>query len=708
MKNLLSSLLLASVCSATLIFAGCGDDPPAPEPPECTTGDQCSSGVCTDEKCQAPTCMDGVTNGSETGIDCGGTCGQCEAGQGCRVNADCAGNLCRMNICQGKKTIGDQCAGPDECDTGICRAPAQGQPAICTASCNGTCGANPSLSCFRGYCVPPTTCEDPDKDGVGTGPGCADSICQKCDANAACQQIDEFSYECSCKAGYSGDGLTCANFNECAGGTANCGPNSACNDLDGSFMCVCAQGYQDDGQGGCVDVDECTTNTDNCDERAQCINTFGGFTCACPPELNDVNGDGTSCTGTNECATGANNCDVNADCTDTAQGFTCACKTGYFDISGAQDGSQCGNVDECAGGLDDCHPNARCADTVGSFTCTCNAGYTGDGKSCVQVAGACATQNPCAQGSTCVDVAQAPGYRCICPNGYKLGADNKSCVDIDECADPNGNNCDVNAACANTQGGFTCTCNAGYQDTSAAQNGTQCGDFDECLNPANNNCDANATCTNDVGTFSCACNAPYLGNGTTCRHPKSCLEALQNFPQLTSGIYTINTGMGGNLQVYCDMSSGGGGFTMLKVSNGTAIGAADAERYCEARGMHLFIPRSPEHLNIAFDVATNPNVGPDGSSRYLRIMGIYPRTKGATCLSRAFKSGSSGCNWRARDDGSFYVTDRTDITEPNGDNDLTASMYYGFDNNGALSWFNDIPAPGYTSERFMCDVQDKK
>ena len=35
-------------------------------------------------------------------------------------------------------------------------------------------------------------------------------------------------------------------------------------------------------------------------------------------------------------------------------------------------------------------------------------------------------------------------------------------TDINECASPGDNNCSTNAACTNTPGGFTCTCNQGY------------------------------------------------------------------------------------------------------------------------------------------------------------------------------------------------------------------------------------------------------
>ena len=35
-------------------------------------------------------------------------------------------------------------------------------------------------------------------------------------------------------------------------------------------------------------------------------------------------------------------------------------------------------------------------------------------------------------------------------------------IDIDECADPETNDCDRNAECINTEGSYTCSCNVGY------------------------------------------------------------------------------------------------------------------------------------------------------------------------------------------------------------------------------------------------------
>jgi hypothetical protein len=51
--------------------------------------------------CIAPTCTDGVKNGIETDIDCGGgsLCPACEAGKACALPGDCASRVCTDGIC---------------------------------------------------------------------------------------------------------------------------------------------------------------------------------------------------------------------------------------------------------------------------------------------------------------------------------------------------------------------------------------------------------------------------------------------------------------------------------------------------------------------------------------------------------------------------------------------------------------------------------
>ena len=41
-------------------------------------------------------------------------------------------------------------------------------------------------------------------------------------------------------------------------------------------------------------------------------------------------------------------------------------------------------------------------------------------------------------------------------------------------------------------------------------------DFDECASPGDNNCSTNAACTNTPGGFTCTCNQRYTGDGVTC------------------------------------------------------------------------------------------------------------------------------------------------------------------------------------------------
>jgi hypothetical protein len=47
------------------------------------------------------TCTDGIKNGAETAIDCGGgTCSACATGKACLLASDCASGVCTGNVCQ--------------------------------------------------------------------------------------------------------------------------------------------------------------------------------------------------------------------------------------------------------------------------------------------------------------------------------------------------------------------------------------------------------------------------------------------------------------------------------------------------------------------------------------------------------------------------------------------------------------------------------
>jgi hypothetical protein len=47
-----------------------------------------------------PICSDGIKNGSESDVDCGGTCPRCADGKTCTSRSDCANALCVAGACQ--------------------------------------------------------------------------------------------------------------------------------------------------------------------------------------------------------------------------------------------------------------------------------------------------------------------------------------------------------------------------------------------------------------------------------------------------------------------------------------------------------------------------------------------------------------------------------------------------------------------------------
>jgi hypothetical protein len=63
----------------------------------CSVPDDCAGDWCYGSplRCQANSCLDGIKDGTETGVDCGGgTCKACPDGDTCRVDSDCVNNFC--------------------------------------------------------------------------------------------------------------------------------------------------------------------------------------------------------------------------------------------------------------------------------------------------------------------------------------------------------------------------------------------------------------------------------------------------------------------------------------------------------------------------------------------------------------------------------------------------------------------------------------
>ncbi len=89
----------ACATGLTCVFGACAAAPAAPEA-RCHGATECGSGVCNAGTCAAPACDDGVKNGTEPAVDCGGGCATgCPTGTACLVDKDCAAGLCAQGTC---------------------------------------------------------------------------------------------------------------------------------------------------------------------------------------------------------------------------------------------------------------------------------------------------------------------------------------------------------------------------------------------------------------------------------------------------------------------------------------------------------------------------------------------------------------------------------------------------------------------------------
>jgi hypothetical protein len=142
----------------------------------------CKGNFCFNQVCQ-PTCADGTMNGTETDVDCGGTCDlqnlRCASGKRCLGNNDCSSLVCNLGICaapscsdgvqNGNETDVDcggacdlqnlRCSNSAHCLVGNdCTSAACSAGGICVVFIQGaTCAA--SSQCATGHCVSGYCCD---------------------------------------------------------------------------------------------------------------------------------------------------------------------------------------------------------------------------------------------------------------------------------------------------------------------------------------------------------------------------------------------------------------------------------------------------------------------------------------------------------------------------------------------------------------------
>ncbi|ESO99828.1 hypothetical protein LOTGIDRAFT_173486 [Lottia gigantea] len=345
-----------------------------------TFGDDCSLGVCDVESenpcANGSTCIPGeniadaprcVCSPGTTGKYCDDTIKDCKNGaEQKEVNGEF--------IC-------DCVAGTfgDDCSLGVCDVE---NPCANGSTCIPGENITDVPNCV---CLPGTT-----------GKYCDDTI-KDC-KNGAEQKEVNGEFICDCVAGTFGD--DCNTIKDCKNGAEQ-------KEVNGEFICDCVAGtFGDDCSLGVCDVENPCANGSTCIPGENITDVPN---CVCLPGTTGKYCDGLGvCDVENPCANGST-CIPGKNITDVPN---CVCSPGTT-------GKYCDDT------IKDCKNGAEQKEVNGEFICDCVAGTFGDDCSL----GVCdvESENPCANGSTCIpgeNITDVPNCVCL------PGATGKYC---DEC-----------------------------------------------------------------------------------------------------------------------------------------------------------------------------------------------------------------------------------------------------------------------------------
>lgn len=216
---------------------------------------------------------------------------------------------------------------------------------------------------------------------------------------------------------------------------------------------------------------------------------------------------------------------------------------------------------DCEGTCGSCG-NGTCNDgREGNGACVCNTGFTG--AQCAACApgfyGASCTACACGANGTCADGMTGDGT-CTCDANFEA----PTCADCVEgyfgatcsgqCSDCGAGTCSDGVAgtglceCPVHSTGAACdACAAGYY-------GPQCAGECDC---------SSGVCNEGItGDGTCACIDGFLGERCD-RQARTCLEIKQANPNAESKVYSIDPDGTGAIDVYCDMTTAGGGWMLV-------------------------------------------------------------------------------------------------------------------------------------------------
>ncbi len=493
---------------------------------ECIDGTQCATHVCgAAGTCLPASCADGVLNGDETAVDCGGTCNGCDTGQPCLVATDCYNGICGAD---------GMCAAPtcsDSVQNGGVYLANDGETDVdCGGPCGATCG--PMEGCkVDGDCVG-AQCS-----GAVCVPNCADGVTNNAESDVDCGG--------SCVA--CTPGQTCGTGADCD--TTFCADGVCCDAACSGECQACTATIKGSGVDGACGPIEVGTDPDNeCDPQAAstCGNTDGfcsGVLGCNKVPAGELCGDSPSCAAGVQ--TNQDTCSGIGSCTDNG---TTPC--GLYACGGAVCNATCSSDVDCSGAAyclsGVCVPKlpvgAACA-----LASQCAGGNCADGVCCnVACGGACQACNLAGSVGTCSFLAsgadpgdaECPGASLVCD-----GAGACKTVQGGACANAMGclsGNC-VDGVCCNTACGGLC------QACSAAKTGG-----------ANGTCATVTANTDPDSECSGATNCSAAGFCTTLPNGTLCGAAIECLTGFCVDGYCCN-GLCGNTCQACSTAKKGSG-----------------------------------------------------------------------------------------------------------------------------------------------------
>ncbi|XP_061594740.1 hemicentin-1 [Cololabis saira] len=417
----------------TLVSAG----PYCEDENECEAGNPCSHACHNGMGSYYCSCPRGLAISAD-----GRTCqdiDECsQGGNTCHGGQDCENTVgsyrCVMRCGRGFRRMADgfSCTDVNECQ----------ESNLCNQICLNTIGSY-RCACEPGFQLRNRRCVDINE--------CRQRVCR---SDQQCKNT-RGGYTCVdlCPSGMTkGGNGTCVDIDECRGGLHQCRYNQICENTRGSYHCTCPRGFRSQGLGRpCADIDECGWLPQPCAHR--CVNTPGSFSCSCPPGQHLL-GDGKSCAGLQRLPTyesysyGYRASQSAPERTLDRRLYHSVASQSYHSqaVARSRRGREAPETSSRRGGL------------------ACEQGFEPGGGHCLDI-------NECDVRDTCQHECMntAGSYRCLCPAGYRLMTNGKTCQDIDECLEQN-IQCGANQMCFNMRGGYQCIdtpCPPNYQRDSA-------------------------------------------------------------------------------------------------------------------------------------------------------------------------------------------------------------------------------------------------